>query len=122
MDAMSQMNRACAAMPLSEHYGIDQEPAEWRPMRVCHSAERTFVQLPPSDTVPVDVPVPRQVQDRADAAVNWTYDSATRIYGIDLVPNEIVLTLGTGKHQMRLRIQRQVFQASGNDPLVFEPQ
>jgi hypothetical protein len=104
-DVLSQMNRACASS--RDMYGTDPQPAEWRPARVCHSSTRTFIQLAASDTVPTDVPIPREVTDKGDANVVWTYDSKSRIYGVDLVPNELVLTLGSGKHAMRLRIQRQ---------------
>jgi type IV secretory pathway VirB9-like protein len=105
MDAASQMARACAGN--RDVYGSDPQPAEWRPARVCHSSSRTFIQLRASDTVPTDVPIPREVTDKGDANVVWTYDSRSRIYGVDLVPNELVLTLGSGKRAMRLRIQRQ---------------
>ena len=91
----------------NEQYGTDARPIEWRPARVCHSSSRTFIQLQASDTVPTDVPIPREVTTSGDVNIVWTYDSRTRIYGIDLVPNEIVLTLGGGKHEMRMRIQRQ---------------
>jgi hypothetical protein len=94
-------------MPRGEQYGSDEQPAEWRPALVCHSATRTFIQLAASDTVPTDVPIPREVTPKGDANLVWTYDSATRIYGVDLVPNEIVLTLGSGKREMRMRLQRQ---------------
>jgi hypothetical protein len=106
MDAAAQMARACASMR-NEQYGLDLQPAEWRPARVCHSSSRTFIQLAASDTVPTDVPIPREVTPTGDANLVWTYDSASRIYGVDLVPNEIVLTLGSGRRQMRMRVQRQ---------------
>jgi type IV secretory pathway VirB9-like protein len=110
MDVAAQMARACAGM--RDGYGSDAQPAEWRPERVCHSSSRTFIQLAASDTVPTDVPIPREVTDKGDANVVWTYDSRTRIYGVDLVPNEIVLTLGSGKRQMRMRVQRQKSSSS----------
>jgi hypothetical protein len=37
----------------------------------------------------------------------WSYDSASRIYGVDLVPDELVLTIKQGKKTERLRVQRQ---------------
>ncbi len=102
-----QMDAACAAMPAGERYATDAQPAEWRPVRVCHSRSRTFIQLAPSATVPVDVPIPRQVTASGDQAVVWSYDSASRIYGVDLVPDELVLTIKQGKKTERLRVQRQ---------------
>ena len=104
----AQMEAACASMPKNERYGSDPQPAAWRPVRVCHSTSRTFVQLAPSVTVPVDVPVPKQVTSSGDQSVVWTYDSGLRIYGIDLVADEFVLTLRQGKKTMRMRVQRQV--------------
>ncbi len=103
-----QMDRACATMPANERYGTDAEPVQWRPKRVCHSASRTFVQLSSSATIPVDVPIPFLATPGGDQGVVWQYDSASRIYGIDLVADEFVLTLGTGKHQTRMHVQRQV--------------
>jgi type IV secretory pathway VirB9-like protein len=111
-----QMERACATMPANERYGTDAQPAQWRPMRACHSSSRTFVQLPSSGTVPMDVPIPFLATPSGDQGVVWQYDSSSRIYGIDLVADEFVLTLGTGKHQTRMRVQRQVPPALGVTP------
>jgi type IV secretory pathway VirB9-like protein len=108
MDTQSQMNRACAAMSGREQYALDAKPVELHPLRVCHDQRRTFIQLQPSDTVPTDIAIPREVTSQGDANVVWTYDSSSRIYGIDLVPDNLVLTLGDGRRQTRMRIQRQV--------------
>jgi type IV secretory pathway VirB9-like protein len=104
---LAQMDAACAAMPENERYGTDPQPAQWRPVRVCHNASRTFIQLPYSATVPTDVPQVLVVTASGDETVIAPYDPASRIYGVDLVPDALVLMLGHGKHAMRMRVQRQ---------------
>jgi Conjugal transfer protein len=111
-----QMDAACATMPTNELYAIDRKPAGWYPQgtrarmqrSVCHTADATFIQMPLTTTEPTDLPT--LVEDVADGPriVNYTYDAPSRIFRVDGVGAEYALVSGSGKHEKRLRIKRQI--------------
>jgi hypothetical protein len=111
-----QMDAACAKMPADEQYGIDPQSATLHPeglatrggRSVCHTLDGTYIQMPLGGPEPTDIPV--VLEDSADGprTVNAPYDPTSRIFHIDDVATEYTLALGSGKHAVRMRIQRQI--------------
>ena len=117
-----QMDAACAVMPSNEQYGTDVYPKQFRPeglpMRggrpVCHNQYATYIQMPLGGANPTDIPALVENANGTRRIVNYTYDATSRIFKVDDVASEYILTTGQGKHEMALRVQLQVHNAPDN--------
>ncbi len=111
-----QMDAACAAMPSNEQYGTDVNPRQFRPEGLatrggrpaCHNQYATYIQMPLGGPNPTDIPALVENANGTRRIVNYTYDAASRIFKVDDVASEYLLTTGQGKHTMALRVQWQV--------------
>lgn len=107
---ISELDRACASLQ-QPGWRMDHTPPEFMPRQVCESIDHTFIALPLGATQPIDLPIPFLLTPDGDRPVNYRYDARSRVFVIDGTATDYVLIATSGRHHIRLRIQRIEAQA-----------
>jgi type IV secretory pathway VirB9-like protein len=99
-----QLMLACSWQTVNapgDGYNADAQPSRWRPVRMCHNARQTWLELPPSQTVANDLPVLHELTPLGERLANYTIFAADRILRVDGVGDGYVLRDG-GKQAMHV--------------------
>jgi type IV secretory pathway VirB9-like protein len=107
---ISAIDQACSSMPQAQ-WRMDRFPAEFVPRKVCQSKDHTYIAMPIGPTQSDDLPVVNLDTPDGTQYVYSRYDETNRVFVIDGTSANYVLISTSGRHQIRLRIQRHDIQA-----------
>jgi len=107
---LSELDRACTSIQQTG-WNTDRTPSAFVPRKVCQSTDHTYIAMPMGPMETNDLPIPSANTPDGDRPVEYRYDPKNRVFVIDGTGTDYVLIANTGRHQTRLRIQRNDTQA-----------